>query len=46
MCIVATGGSMLNVTLMQKGDKSDPKELATLRSHTEAIVAKLGKTAK
>jgi hypothetical protein len=37
---------MLNVTLMQKGDKSEPKELATLRSHTEAVVAKLGKTAK
>jgi hypothetical protein len=46
MCMAAANGSMLTVMWMQKADKSDPKVVATLRSHTEAMAAKLGKTVK
>jgi hypothetical protein len=38
-------GSMLMATFVQK-DKSDPKVVDALRTHTEAMVAKLGKTVK
>ena len=46
LCMAAASGSMLTVVLMHAGDQSDPKELAALRSHTEAMANKLGKTAK
>ena len=45
MCGGVANGSMVMVTFVQK-DESDPKVVDTLRSHTEAIAAKLGKTAK
>jgi hypothetical protein len=45
-CSAGVNASMIMVSLMQTGDTSDPKALATLRAHSEEIVKNLGKLAK